>query len=102
MDVAVTNIIRPRNAVICPSKTLRICCGAMRYCLKSSSHGGGARAGTLLLGGGGGVSAVEVETPSLLLSTRKGLPHFVSPDMLPSLPSPDSRLLHLSPFHLYV
>lgn len=43
-----------------------------------------------------------METPALLLSTRKGLPVFISPDLLPSLPSPDSHLLQMSPLHLYV
>lgn len=43
-----------------------------------------------------------IETPALLLSTRKGLPLFISPDLLPSLPSPDSHLLQMSPLHLYV
>ncbi|XP_031262974.1 queuine tRNA-ribosyltransferase accessory subunit 2-like [Pistacia vera] len=41
----------------------------------------------------------SIETPSLLLSTRKGLPLFISPDLLPSLPSPDSHLLQFSPLH---
>lgn len=40
-----------------------------------------------------------IETPALLLSTRKGLPHFIPPDLLPSLPSPDSHLLQVSPLH---
>nr|CAN82729.1 hypothetical protein VITISV_035707 [Vitis vinifera] len=40
-----------------------------------------------------------METPALLLSTRKGLPVFISPDLLPSLPSPDSHLLQMSPLH---
>ncbi|XP_058201446.1 uncharacterized protein LOC131316181 [Rhododendron vialii] len=42
---------------------------------------------------------IEIETPALLLSTRKGLPFFISPDLLPSLPSPDSHLLQFSPLH---
>ncbi|CAI8600570.1 unnamed protein product [Vicia faba] len=41
----------------------------------------------------------STETPALLLSTRKGLPHFTPPDLLPSLPSPDSHLLQVSPLH---
>ncbi|KAI5391296.1 hypothetical protein KIW84_076222, partial [Lathyrus oleraceus] len=41
----------------------------------------------------------SIETPALLLSTRKGLPHFTPPDLLPSLPSPDSHLLQVSPLH---
>ncbi|XP_034676232.1 queuine tRNA-ribosyltransferase accessory subunit 2-like [Vitis riparia] len=40
-----------------------------------------------------------METPALLLSTRKGLPVFIPPDLLPSLPSPDSHLLQMSPLH---
>ncbi|KAG6578306.1 Queuine tRNA-ribosyltransferase accessory subunit 2, partial [Cucurbita argyrosperma subsp. sororia] len=44
--------------------------------------------------------ASAMETPALLLSTRKGLPNFSSPDLLPSLPSPDSHLLQFSPLHL--
>jgi queuine tRNA-ribosyltransferase subunit QTRTD1 len=56
------------------------------------------RVGALELGGNfpGGV----IETPALLISTRKGLPHFIPPDLLPSLPSPDSHLLQVSPLHL--
>ncbi|KAJ0024032.1 hypothetical protein Pint_07503 [Pistacia integerrima] len=42
----------------------------------------------------------SIETPSLLLSTRKGLPRFISPDLLLYLPSPDSHLLQFSPLHL--
>ncbi|PNX93967.1 queuine tRNA-ribosyltransferase subunit qtrtd1-like protein, partial [Trifolium pratense] len=48
------------------------------------------RVGALELGGG-----LSIETPALLISTRKGLPHFIPPDLLPSLPSPDSHLLQL-------
>ncbi|CAI9762876.1 unnamed protein product [Fraxinus pennsylvanica] len=46
------------------------------------------------------VGSCELETPALLLTTCKGLPVFISPDLLPSLPSPDSRLLQFSPFQL--
>lgn len=67
----------------------------MKFAVKAWSKGR-ARAGSLQLG------SFEIETPSLLLSTRKGLPRFISPDLLPSLPSPDSRLLQFSPLHLYV
>ncbi|XP_071689690.1 uncharacterized protein [Rutidosis leptorrhynchoides] len=42
---------------------------------------------------------IEIETPALLLTTRKGLPAFISPDHLSFLPSPDSRLLQFSPMH---
>ncbi|OWM81386.1 queuine tRNA-ribosyltransferase accessory subunit 2-like [Punica granatum] len=64
----------------------------MKFSVKAWSSGK-ARTGVLHLG------SFEMETPSLLLSTRKGLPHFISPDLLPSLPSPDSRLLQFSPLH---
>ncbi|KAF8028009.1 hypothetical protein BT93_E0808 [Corymbia citriodora subsp. variegata] len=71
----------------------------MKYAVKAWSNGR-ARAGVLQLGGGGGCPGpLEIETPSLLLPTRKCLPHFISPDLLPSLPSPDSRLLQFSPLH---
>ncbi|KAL9255055.1 Queuine tRNA-ribosyltransferase accessory subunit 2-like protein [Drosera capensis] len=53
------------------------------------------RVGTLTLPG----LANSVETPCLLLSTRKGLPHFLSPDLLSGLPTPDSNLLAVSPLH---
>ncbi|KAI9126375.1 hypothetical protein K1719_002796 [Acacia pycnantha] len=56
---------------------------------------GGARAGVLEIGS----CPNHIETPVLLLSTRKGLPHFIFPDLLSSLPSPDCRLLQVSPFH---
>ncbi|CAK7327838.1 unnamed protein product [Dovyalis caffra] len=52
------------------------------------------RAGVFQLG-----NCPSIETPALLLSTRKGLPHFISPDLLPSLPLPDSSLLQVSPLH---
>ncbi|KAH1065036.1 hypothetical protein J1N35_030023 [Gossypium stocksii] len=64
----------------------------MKFAVKAWSNGG-ARAGILHLG------TSTIDTPSLLLSTRKGLPHFVSPDLLSCLPSPESRLLHVSPLH---
>lgn len=49
--------------------------------------------------GGPPAKEIEIETPALLLTTRKGLPAFISPDHLSSLPSPDSRLLQFSPMH---
>ncbi|XP_057776739.1 uncharacterized protein LOC130995466 isoform X1 [Salvia miltiorrhiza] len=64
----------------------------MRFSVKGWSKGG-ARAGVLQVGG------CSLETPALLLTTRKGLPAFISPDLLPSLPTPDSRLLQFSPLH---
>lgn len=62
---------------------------------KVCSGGGKARAGALHIGGGG----TGIETPALLLSTRKGLPAFLSCDLLASLPLPDSLLLHVCPTH---
>ncbi|XP_022849196.1 queuine tRNA-ribosyltransferase accessory subunit 2-like isoform X1 [Olea europaea var. sylvestris] len=64
----------------------------MKFAVKAWSNGR-ARAGLLQVG------SCELETPALLLTTRKGLPVFISPDLLPSLPSPDSRLLQFSPLH---
>ncbi|KAL3828414.1 hypothetical protein ACJIZ3_017216 [Penstemon smallii] len=66
----------------------------MKFRLKAFSNGGGARAGVLQLG-----SNCSIETPALLLTTIKGLPAFISPDLLSSLPTPDSRLLQFSPLH---
>ncbi|KAK1288425.1 hypothetical protein QJS10_CPB19g00300 [Acorus calamus] len=65
-----------------------------------SARCGRARAGVLHAMDGGG--RYPVETPSLLLTTRKGLPAFIPRDLLlsSSLPFlPDSRLLHVSPLH---
>ncbi|KAL9243653.1 hypothetical protein vseg_017513 [Gypsophila vaccaria] len=56
---------------------------------------GGARSGVLELPN----CPDSIETPSLLLSTRKGLPHFLSPDLLSTLSSPHSLLLQFSPLH---
>ncbi|ONI35629.1 hypothetical protein PRUPE_1G546900 [Prunus persica] len=66
----------------------------MKFAVKAWSSGK-ARAGVLQLGSCPG----PIETPSLLLSTRKGLPHFIPPDLLYSLPSPDSHLFHVSSLH---
>ena len=70
---------------------------SMKFSVKtwSKSNGTTARTGVFQLG-----NCPQIETPALLLSTRKGLPHFISPDLLPSLPLPDSSLLHVSPLHL--
>ncbi|KAK6230773.1 hypothetical protein QUC31_002291 [Theobroma cacao] len=65
----------------------------MKFAVKAWSNGR-AWTGVLHLG----CCPTPIETP-LLLSTRKGLPLFISPNLLPSLPSPDSRLLHVSPLH---
>ncbi|KAK4421871.1 Queuine tRNA-ribosyltransferase accessory subunit [Sesamum alatum] len=64
----------------------------MKFSIKAWSKGGG-RAGVLQVGGH------AIETPALLLTTRKGLPNFIPPDLLSSLPDPDSRLLQFSPLH---
>ncbi|CAN1234626.1 Queuine tRNA-ribosyltransferase accessory subunit 2 [Linum perenne] len=66
----------------------------MKFAVKTLSNGK-ARVGKLQLGS----CSSPIETPALLLSTRKGLPLFVSPDLLPDLPYPDSGLLHVSPLH---
>ncbi|KAM5574397.1 hypothetical protein ABKV19_013720 [Rosa sericea] len=66
----------------------------MKFAVKAWSSGR-ARAGVLQLGS----CPNPIETPALLLSTRKGLPLFIPPDLLPSLPSLDSHLLHLSSLH---
>ncbi|KAM1316453.1 hypothetical protein TB1_019230 [Malus domestica] len=66
----------------------------MKFAVKAWS-GGRARTGVLHLGS----CPTPIETPSLLLSTRKGLPQFTPPDLLPSLPFPDSRLFHVSSLH---
>ncbi|KAK0604500.1 hypothetical protein LWI29_016281 [Acer saccharum] len=64
----------------------------MKFAVKAVT-GGKARAGMLHLGPN------PFETPDLLLSTRKGLPVFISLDLLPCLPRSDSRLLQFSPLH---
>ncbi|XP_050378769.1 uncharacterized protein LOC126796046 isoform X2 [Argentina anserina] len=66
----------------------------MKFAVKAWSSGS-ARAGVLHLGS----CPNPIETPALLLSTRKGLPLFIPPDLLPSLPSPDSHLLHVTSLH---
>ncbi|RWW53484.1 hypothetical protein BHE74_00040017, partial [Ensete ventricosum] len=73
--------------------------GRMRFAVTRACGGGGgrARAGALYIGGS---TTAPIETPSLLISTRKGLPNFVSRDHLAALPTPDSLLLHVSPLHL--
>ncbi|KAL6573403.1 hypothetical protein OROHE_001862 [Orobanche hederae] len=63
----------------------------MKFNVKAWSKGG--RAGVLQVG------TCSIETPALLINTRKGLPTFISPDLLSSLPTPDSRLLQFSPLH---
>uniref|UniRef100_A0A7N0U7I0 Queuine tRNA-ribosyltransferase accessory subunit 2 n=1 Tax=Kalanchoe fedtschenkoi TaxID=63787 RepID=A0A7N0U7I0_KALFE len=66
----------------------------MKFVVDAWSKGGG-RAGVLQVGS----CPALIETPALLLSTRKALPNFIPPDLLRSLPSPDSRLLQFSPLH---
>ncbi|KVH98253.1 Queuine/other tRNA-ribosyltransferase [Cynara cardunculus var. scolymus] len=81
--------------------------GRMKFSVKAWSKNGRARVGLLQLNssssscrqGGPPAKEIEIETPALLLTTRKGLPAFISPDHLASLPSPDSRLLQFSPMH---
>ncbi|WVZ04331.1 hypothetical protein V8G54_025137 [Vigna mungo] len=66
----------------------------MKFVVKKACCSGG-RVGALELGS----CPKPIETPALLLSTRKGLPHFIAPDLLTSLPFPDSHLLQISPLH---
>jgi queuine tRNA-ribosyltransferase subunit QTRTD1 len=69
--------------------------GRMQFAVKQVCAGGAkARAGLLQIG------SSSIETPALLLSTRKGLPAFMSRDLLSSLPLADSLLLNVSPTHL--
>ncbi|KAI7738902.1 hypothetical protein M8C21_020063 [Ambrosia artemisiifolia] len=67
----------------------------MKFAVKTWCKSGRARVGLLQLSSLG----IEIETPALMLTTRKGLPAFISPDHLSFLPSPDSRLLQFSPMH---
>ncbi|XP_057732728.1 uncharacterized protein LOC130948034 [Arachis stenosperma] len=67
----------------------------MKFAVKKALSSSGARVGVLEVGS----CPAPIETPALLLATRKGLPHFISPELLPSLPSPDSNLLQVSPLH---
>lgn len=70
--------------------------GKMKFAVNKGWNNGRARAGVLQLGS----CPFPIETPALLLTTRKGLPAFISPDLLTSsLPSPDSHLLQFSPLH---
>ncbi|MFS7910510.1 putative tRNA-guanine(34) transglycosylase [Helianthus anomalus] len=72
----------------------------MKFAIKTFCKSGRARVGLLQLTTlGNNKEIIEIETPALLLTTRKGLPAFIPPDHLPFLPSPDSRLLHFSPMH---
>lgn len=54
----------------------------------------GARLGTLQLATG-----LPLETPGLLMLTRKGLPTFIPPDLLQEL-HPDARACQVTPLHL--
>ncbi|KAI5670040.1 hypothetical protein M9H77_19893 [Catharanthus roseus] len=69
----------------------------MKFAVKKALSNGRARTGVLQVGGSS--CPHPIETPALLLTTRKGLPLFISPDLLPSLPFPDSHLLQFSPLH---
>ncbi|KAK8941621.1 hypothetical protein KSP40_PGU020701 [Platanthera guangdongensis] len=67
----------------------------MRFAVSQRCGSGHARVGALFAGN----SPTPLETPALLLSTKKGLPAFLSPDLLPSLPSSGPHSLHISPVH---
>ncbi|XP_027118055.1 uncharacterized protein [Coffea arabica] len=68
----------------------------MKFAVNKGWSNGRARSGVLQLGS----CPFPIQTPALLLTTRKGLPAFISPDLLTSsLPSPDSHLLQFSPLH---
>lgn len=67
----------------------------MKFGVKAWSKNGRARSGVLQLSN----CQYSIETPALMFNTRKGLPVFISPDHLSSLPSPDSYLLQFSPLH---
>uniref|UniRef100_A0A0D6R690 tRNA-guanine(15) transglycosylase-like domain-containing protein n=1 Tax=Araucaria cunninghamii TaxID=56994 RepID=A0A0D6R690_ARACU len=83
-----------------------------RFVVKACNSGNGGSAGsratartaTLYLGCSSGASEmateIEMESPCLLLASRKGLPHFTSPDLLHWL-HPHSRLLQFTPFHFW-
>ncbi|KAK1427553.1 hypothetical protein QVD17_16240 [Tagetes erecta] len=76
----------------------------MKFAVKTWCKSGRARVGLLQLKctslvQGATSPEIEIETPALLLTTRKGLPAFIPPDHLSFLPSPDSRLLQFSPMH---
>ncbi|XP_068653296.1 uncharacterized protein [Aristolochia californica] len=66
----------------------------MKFVVKACSNGK-ARAGILHLA----TCPNPIETPALLLATRKGLPSFITKDLLASLASSDSLLLQSSPLH---
>ncbi|KAH0452266.1 hypothetical protein IEQ34_019565 [Dendrobium chrysotoxum] len=66
----------------------------MRFAVNHRCGGiGGARVGALFAGN----SPIPVETPALLLSTMKGLPAFLSRDLVANLPFPGPHPLHISP-----
>ncbi|ERM99654.1 queuine tRNA-ribosyltransferase accessory subunit 2 isoform X1 [Amborella trichopoda] len=66
----------------------------MTFMVRASRNG--ARTGVFTVGS----SPLPIETPSLLLSTRKGLPFFTPPDLLLSLNNHNnSHLLQISPLH---
>ncbi|PKA51240.1 queuine tRNA-ribosyltransferase subunit QTRTD1 [Apostasia shenzhenica] len=68
----------------------------MRFVVTKSCGGSSrVRVGSLLAGNPSSL----LETPALLLSTKKGLPAFISPDLLATLDSPGPPLLHISPVH---
>ncbi|GJT32162.1 queuine tRNA-ribosyltransferase accessory subunit 2-like protein [Tanacetum coccineum] len=75
----------------------------MKFCIKSWSKNSRARVGLLQLTSfrqpENKKKEIEIETPALVLTTRKGLPAFVSPDHLVALQFCGSTLLQFSPMH---
>nr|GEU47742.1 queuine tRNA-ribosyltransferase accessory subunit 2-like [Tanacetum cinerariifolium] len=75
----------------------------MKFCIKSWSKNSRARVCLLQLTSfrqpENHKKDIEIETPSLVLTTRKGLPAFVSPDHLLALQFCGSTLLQFSPMH---
>ncbi|PWA61744.1 queuine tRNA-ribosyltransferase accessory subunit 2 [Artemisia annua] len=77
----------------------------MKFCIKSWSKNSRARVGLLQLTSfrqpsENNKKEIEVETPALVLTTRKGLPAFIPPDHLLALQFCGSTLLQFSPMHL--
>ncbi|XP_076885383.1 uncharacterized protein LOC143534897 [Bidens hawaiensis] len=68
----------------------------MKFSVNAWCKSGRARTGLLQLNNN---NNIHIQTPALLITTRKGLPSFISPDHMSFLPSPDSRLLQFSPMH---
>ncbi|CAL0314715.1 unnamed protein product [Lupinus luteus] len=70
---------------------------AMKFLVKKAR---GARVGALEIIHGNNNNnnnnIININTPNLIISTCKGLPHFISPDLLSSIPS---SILQVSPLH---